>query len=108
MPTEETLVAGLENTVSYLQTKAFSDETANLVLQPVLDAKDYIERRQNSKGHWKISEYEYLDCSVCGGSYYTGCNSTEEAEQKLKRGDVYRFCPHCGTEMAVPNQEEEY
>lgn len=107
MPTEENLVVGLENTISYLKAKSFSDETANLVLQPVMDAKDYIERRQSNKGHWKISEYEYLDCSVCGGSYYTGCDSTEEAKRKLKNGDVYRFCPHCGAEMMVPDQKED-
>lgn len=108
MPTEENLIAGLENAISYLKTKAFSDEEANLILQPVLDAKDYIENRKAHKGHWIISEYEYLDCSECGKSYYTGCNSTKEAKKNLENGNAYPRCPYCGAEMVVPVKEEEY
>ena len=52
-------------------------------------------------GHWVITDYEYYDCSVCGESYYNGCESRKEAEERLKMRpyDVYSFCPHCGAKM---------
>ena len=62
-----------------------------------IDEQQTIE--QPKHGHWIIDEYEYLDCSCCGESYYTGCDSTEEAKHRLKTGDVYKFCPYCGARM---------
>lgn len=50
-------------------------------------------------GHWFITEYEYLNCSVCGHSVYTGCDCTSEAKQRLADGDVPNYCPHCGAKM---------
>ena len=50
-------------------------------------------------GHWTISEYEYLDCSCCGESYYTGCDSMEEANMRLKKGFYFKYCPYCGAKM---------
>lgn len=52
-------------------------------------------------GHWFICEYEYLTCSVCGHSVYTGCECTSEAEQYITSDDVPRYCPHCGADMTV-------
>ena len=49
--------------------------------------------------HWEIQEYEFLTCSDCGGSYYTGCDCTSEAKEKLENGDCYNYCPHCGAKM---------
>ena len=48
-------------------------------------------------GRWIVSEYEYLDCSVCGEAMYTGCNSTKEA--KLLKDHWKRYCPNCGALM---------
>lgn len=48
-------------------------------------------------GKWRVSEYEFLDCSVCGESMYTGCNSTKEAIILAKHWKKY--CPNCGAKM---------
>lgn len=60
---------------------------------------DSLKAEQPKHGHWIIDEYEYLDCSCCGESYYTGCDSTKEAKHRLETGDVYKFCPYCGARM---------
>lgn len=49
--------------------------------------------------HWYILEYESLTCSRCNGFYYTGCDSTAEAEKRLKEGIYPKYCPHCGAKM---------
>lgn len=48
-------------------------------------------------GKWCVSEYEYLNCSVCGEQMYTGCNSTKEAIILAKHWKNY--CPNCGAKM---------
>ncbi len=50
-------------------------------------------------GFWFISEYEYLNCSVCGEAYFTGADSTAEAKERLAEGEYYPYCPHCGAKM---------
>ena len=50
-------------------------------------------------GHWYFTEYEYFTCSVCGKSYYNGCESSEETRSRLENRDVFDFCPHCGAKM---------
>lgn len=58
-------------------------------------------------GFWFISEYEYLNCSVCGESYFTGADSTAEAKERLAEGNYYPYCPHCGAKMdAEPPQKK--
>lgn len=49
--------------------------------------------------HWYILEYESLTCSRCEGFYYTGCDSTAEAKERLKEGIYPNYCPHCGAKM---------
>lgn len=56
-------------------------------------------------GRWGISEYEYLDCSVCGRSYYTGCSSSLEAIRFLAEGRAYKGCPHCRAKMDGGNDD---
>ena len=53
----------------------------------------------NKQGHWFIIEYEFLTCSVCGRSIFTGCDSMLAAEQMLADGNVPNYCPYCGAEM---------
>lgn len=48
---------------------------------------------------WFIEEYEYLTCSHCGGYYYTGMESTKQAEANLINGEVPKYCPNCGAKM---------
>ena len=55
--------------------------------------------RKQSEGEWYISEYEYLTCSECGDSYYTGCDSTAEAKERLAEGKCPNYCPNCGAKM---------
>ena len=55
-------------------------------------------------GHWYFTEYEYFTCSVCGKSYYNGCESSAEARSRLDKGDVFDFCPHCGAKMDEEDQ----
>lgn len=48
---------------------------------------------------WLIEEYEYLTCSRCGDDYYTGMDSTKQAEANLIDGEVPKYCPNCGAKM---------
>lgn len=61
------------------------------VLRQLIDAQPTVDTVKHA--HWEISEYEYLDCSNCGESYYSG------AVERLKRGEVYDYCPNCGAKM---------
>jgi ribosomal protein L33 len=61
--------------------------------QPTVDAAPIVH------AHWFITEHEFLNCSNCGKEYYTGSESTKEAKRRLKDGEVYKFCPHCGARM---------
>ena len=65
------------------------------VLFPVADVQEV------KHGKWQITEYDYYDCSVCGNSYYNGCESGAEARQRLDERpyDVYKYCPNCGAKM---------
>lgn len=58
-------------------------------------------------GHWFISECEYLDCSICGTSHYTGCESTKEAQKYLDSGYAPSFCPGCGSDMRGTGKEDK-
>ena len=57
---------------------------------------DVVEVRH---GKWRLIEYEYLTCDKCGHWYYTGCESTAEAKEKLLNGEVPNHCPNCGAKM---------
>lgn len=85
------------------ETICLNYEEVQYVLQMeriIEDQEKKIETTEGGNhGHWIIDEYEYLDCSCCGESYYTGCDSTKEAKHRLKTGDVYKFCPYCGARM---------
>ena len=77
-------------------------ETANLVANDILDEADkanFTEEAEVKHGYWFISEYEYLNCSECGESYFTGADSTAEAKERLAEGNYYPYCPHCGAKM---------
>ena len=50
-------------------------------------------------GHWFFTEYEFFTCSVCGGTYYNGAESTDQAKSYLNSGNVHKYCPNCGAKM---------
>lgn len=50
-------------------------------------------------GKWLFSDYDYFTCSVCGGQYFTGADSTKDAKAMLENNDYYPYCPHCGARM---------
>ena len=54
---------------------------------------------KRNKGYWFINEPEYLTCSECGFNYYTGYESTKEAQEHYNKPFGLYFCPHCGSEM---------
>lgn len=53
--------------------------------------------------HWFITEYEFFTCSNCGDSYYTGADSTAQAQSYLNSGHYYPGCPFC---LAVMDEKE--
>jgi rubrerythrin len=73
--------------------RAFKEMDGRLIIE------NHKDEDGHKHGHWFITEYEYLDCSVCGHSFYTGCESTAEANQLLADGDSPNYCPHCGAKM---------
>lgn len=81
------------------ENKSYADgwNAAIKILQEA-PAADVAEVRH---GEWQITEYDYYDCSVCGNSYYNGCESSAEARQRLEERpyDVYKYCPNCGAKM---------
>lgn len=72
---------------------AFKEMDDRLIIENHMDVDS------SKHGHWFITEHEYLNCSVCGHSVYTGCESTLEANQRLADGDTPNYCPHCGAKM---------
>lgn len=64
---------------------------------------DVVEVRH---GYWYFIEYEYFCCSECGESYYNGCEYTAQAEECLRNGKHYNYCPHCGAKMDGERREQ--
>lgn len=90
----------IHNEVCYMQ------EVCNDIEEQIkeLGCMDFIARsdvQEIKHGKWQITEYDYYDCSVCGNSYYNGCESSAEARQRLDERpyDVYKYCPNCGAKM---------
>lgn len=74
-------------------------EDAERYFLKLLDDTPLADVREVKHGEWIIVEYEYLTCKECGHYHYTGCESTAEAKEKLKNGEVPNFCPNCGAAM---------
>lgn len=67
--------------------KAYEDAEEQRLITPVVH------------GRWILSEYEYLTCSACGKSYFTGYESLAKAIDHLKYAGGYKYCPNCGAKM---------
>ncbi len=83
-----------ESDLLYRRRKEMA-EIALSALRPV--SREQVEKVW--RGKWLILEYEFLTCSRCGESCYSGANSTKDAKSRLDDGLVYNFCPHCGRPM---------
>lgn len=84
----------------------FAPECYNALLNQLITkqpAADVVEVR---RGEWCLVEYEYLVCDRCGHWHYTGCDSTSEAKEKLKNGEIPNFCPNCGADMRGETNEK--
>ena len=60
---------------------------------PAVDAAPVVH------GYWFLTEPEYLNCSVCGNSYYTGIETLSMALDHLEFAGGHKFCPNCGAKM---------
>lgn len=94
----------MEKVINQLETDYREAEHRGWILVPVsrkvvTNAIALLKERETKTGHWIIVEYDTLTCSCCGKFYYTGCDSTKEATANLEKGNVYRYCPHCGAKM---------
>lgn len=101
----ETALKILENSLTFSENEldkgdfrkgcisAIKDDIGNIRGIPASDVAEV------KHGFWFISEYEYLNCSVCGEAYFTGADSTAEAKERLAEGSYYPYCPHCGAKM---------
>ena len=58
-----------------------------------------IEAEPMRHGKWLFSDYDYFTCSVCGGQYFTGADSTKDAKAMLENNAYYPYCPYCGAKM---------
>lgn len=75
-------------------------DVGRIIALPVADVEEV------RHGHWYATEYEYYSCSVCGESYYNGCESSAEAKHRLKTKDTYKYCPNCGAKMDGKEKEK--
>lgn len=71
----------------------------NSCVRDYINAAPTIEAEPVRHGHWVLIEHEFFTCSECGNAYFTGADSTSEAMHKLKTGDYFAYCPHCGAKM---------
>lgn len=78
----------------YEKAKCVSEETPERLI-----VENNLEVDNTKHGSWIVSEYEFLDCSVCGHSVYTGWESSSEAVHRLADGDAPNYCPNCGSKM---------
>lgn len=77
-------------------------ESAMLCVEnfPAVDAKPV------RHGKWLFSDYDYFTCSVCGGQYFTGADSTKDAKAMLENNAYYPYCPYCGASMKGEKNHE--
>lgn len=65
----------------------------------MLDAQATVDTEAMGHGKWLFSDYDYFTCSVCGGQYFTGADSTKDAKAMLENNAYYPYCPYCGAKM---------
>lgn len=75
-------------------------------LQNIIDEISAADVQEVKHAHWIIIEYEYLNCSNCASSYFTGAESREQARKWLEKGYAYSYCPYCGAKMDEEENEK--
>lgn len=96
----------LQENIGTIANSRLLREFESYIKQLKKEYTEDVDEEETETGEWFVSEYEYLTCSECGESYYTGAESTAEAHQRLREGQFYPFCPHCGKPMDSVLREE--
>ena len=73
--------------------------------------ESYIETalaEQKCEAEWELgAEYEYAYCSHCGHQQWADWDSRHEASENIGEfHKKYKFCPNCGFEMKLENDEQ--
>lgn len=63
------------------------------------DLLKLVKEQPRNHGYWFFTEYEYFVCSECGEAYYSRCETTSEAKERLENGEGYKYCPYCSAIM---------
>lgn len=79
--------------------RAYGSCISALEVSPAVDAEPV------RHGKWLFSDYDYFTCSVCGGQYFTGADSTKDAKAMLENNAYYPYCPYCGAKMDGGNED---
>lgn len=70
------------------------------LMKDAAKAIEDLSKNSPKHGKWCLdSEYEYIECSLCGGAFYTGADSTNEAKRFMENGYAPNYCPSCGADM---------
>ncbi len=88
----------------YLPISAIGDVYA---LKNEVDKIPAADVQEVTHAHWIIIEHEYLNCSNCASSYFTGAESSEQARKWLEKGYAYSYCPWCGAKMDGKDEEDD-
>lgn len=62
--------------------------------------------KEPSNTKWRLYEYEYATCSVCGKDVWMGFDTSKQAEENWDAEHLYAYCPHCGAKMFADEEEK--
>ena len=77
----------------------FDDGNPRHIAQQIVEEAPAVDAAPVVHGYWFLTEPEYLNCSVCGNSYYTGIETLSMALDHLEFAGGHKFCPNCGAKM---------
>lgn len=89
-----------------LITEHFSDEIDAITIEHAIRTAPAVDAEPMRHGKWLFSDYDYFTCSVCGGQYFTGADSTKDAKAMLENNAYYPYCPYCGASMKGEKNHE--
>ena len=66
------------------------------------------EEEEELTSTWVIIEYEFFTCENCGNYHNSQCDTTDEANDMLSKGEVPNYCSNCGARMVDEIDYSEY